>query len=316
MKFYVLMYLFKDALTDMKKENEGKPFVKYIVTAYQNVLKNIADSYSDNELVTPSKINALNITKHMKEKLIKLSEKNVSESLLKKINDQKDVIKLRRELNEVLGIGDKKINELIDLGLKNTKQLLQKKWYEQLNTDTQLMVTHKPTRHISYDTLKKLEPKFTNFSKNIVMVGSYRRKKPIARDIDILFMPSKPADKDAYLEYLRKVFKNQIWIYLNGSDKVSLVVKPFTASDVKYKVDIFITTPDNYYSMLLYTTGDKAHNIKMRARAKKLGLLLNQNGIFKVVNKKIDQKINKRTDNEKKLFALLKMDYIEPENRF
>lgn len=317
MKFYELIALYKDDIASAKKENIDKPSLKYIMMAYANVLKQLTDTYSDNEAVTDKKLVTLDITKHMYDKLVAMSKKNIPVRMSEKMKNERKINALKLDLTNLIGIGEKAVNELILAGLTNINQLHKKKWFDMLNLDTKAIITHNPIREIEYDTIKQIEPKLTSYDKSIMLVGSYRRKKPIMRDIDILFMPNGTKTITGYLTYLKKTFGNRIWIYAHGSDKVSMIIQPDTCVNKdcekcdKFKTDIFIADPSNYYPMLLYTTGSKAHNIKMRSRAKHLGLLLNQNGIFK--NGKL---ITSEKDTEKKLFSLLDMTYVEPEKRF
>jgi DNA polymerase/3'-5' exonuclease PolX len=265
--------------------------------------------YSPNEMVTEKRINSIDLTDHMKNKLIDLSKSKISKRLQDKIDKQIKINKLKKNLNEVLGLGDKKINELIAAGLTSVKQLKLKKWFSTLNIDTQMTLTHNIIRLIEWEDIHKFEHKLTVGDKT-VLVGSYRRHKPTIRDIDILFC-GNDKDVENYITYLKNAFNNNIWIYAQGNDKISFIIQPNAESNVKYKADIFITTPENYYSTLLYATGSQQHNIKMRTKARKLNLLLNQNGIFKN-----GKKINKPNDDERRLFALLDMPYVEPEKRF
>jgi DNA polymerase/3'-5' exonuclease PolX len=309
MKFYELQFLLTKEMNKAKKASTNLPSQKYIMMAYANVLKKLSTTYNDSTAVTDAKINMLDITKHMKEKLLDISDTKISKAAAEKIKVGHVTQKLKYELTNLLGIGDKKADELIAEGLKSTSQLHLKKWNEKLNLDTQIILKHKP-EYIKYAEISVIARKLTDFNpKNVMIVGSYRRNKPVMKDIDILFLANKSQNIDDYIEYLKKVFKNNIWIYANGPDKVSFIIK---SGSKKYKADIFIATPDNYYAMLLYTTGSRQHNINMRARARSLGYILNQNGIF---DRKSGKKINSSTDNEKKLFNILSMKYLPPPQR-
>ncbi|MGL5935422.1 MAG: hypothetical protein ACRCZI_07340 [Cetobacterium sp.] len=338
MKFYELIFLLKEHIKKVKSNNVNNPAARYIAIAYNNILSKLNSDFSENESVNDKKINNMDITKHMKEKLIELNNTKISKKLEDEIKNQKKVNKLKKELDELLGIGAKKADELISEGLKTVKQLESKKWFDKLNTDTQIMITHKPLRSLEWDSVNSIEKQLTEFEKSkvnsasnskdfeiknrVTLVGSYIRKKPIMRDIDILFLSNAKTndgvnpDLERYIIYLKKQFGNKVWFYTKGSDKASFVFHPYKSPSKKhlvYKADIFMATPENYYSMLLYTTGSKDHNIKMRAKAKRLGYLLNQDGIFKQSS---NQKINKKTDDEKKIFEILDMNYIIPERRF
>ena len=78
--------------------------------------------------------------------------------------------------------------------------------------------------------------------------------------------------------------------------------------NTNYKVDIFRTEKKYKNAMLLYATGSKVFNIKMRTIAKKKGYTLNQKGLYK--NGKLIP-----IKSEKGFFKKLDMDYLEPEER-
>jgi len=68
-------------------------------------------------------------------------------------------------------------------------------------------------------------------------------------------------------------------------------------------------TPLNWITYLLYLTGSKDNNVEMRAKAKSLGLLLNQNGLFMKNKKRISVK------SEEDVYKKLGMVYRHPHNR-
>lgn len=314
MNFSELIFLLSTELNNVKKDDLDKnisdrnPILKFIIIAYNNVLKKLRENASKTETVTEDKINNMELTKTMKSKLIALSKTKIT----KKLKADQKLLNFKQELDDLLGIGEKKISDLIKMGLTSIRQLKEKKYFNTLNIDTQMTIIHNPVRVIKWEDIHKIEPKLTKFNKFIKIVGSYRRKKPFLRDIDILFLQDKNNTIENYLNYLKKEFNNNVYIYANGLHKISMIFQPGNDPNIKYKSDIFITTKDKYYTTLLYATGSKYNNIKMRAKAKRLNYLLNQDGIFDK-NKK---KINLDTDDEKKLFKILDMPYLEPEQRF
>jgi DNA polymerase/3'-5' exonuclease PolX len=328
MKFYELLALFQNEFKKVKKFSIKSPALKYIIIAYNNVMNKIRDTYSDNEYVTERKINALEITDKMKAKLIKISEKEISDAMSEKIEEAKKIVKLKKDLNEILGIGARKSDKLIKEGLTSVKQLETSPWLDKINTDTKISLMHKPIKDIPYADVKELEPGLADYKPNKVMlVGSFRRHKPFMRDIDILFLVNTQqaetkdlTEVDNYLKYLKKIYNDNIWIYANGKNKISMVIQPTDNPDKKYKADIFITYPEKYYTTLLYTTGSRTFNINTRKRAKYLGCMLNQDGIYEIatINGKREKikKMNTPLDDEKKLLAILGLEYVEPENRF
>jgi DNA polymerase/3'-5' exonuclease PolX len=139
---------------------------------------------------------------------------------------------------------------------------------------------------------------------------------PFSKDIDVLLC-GHGAVLDDYIQCLKNRFDKKVFIYSKGSDKASLIIQPSqekAAKNLWYKIDIFCATEETYFSHLLYGTGSKDFNINMRARARRMGLLLNQKGLFKVDGTDV-KKINTDTDNERAFFKYLDMEYIEPHNR-
>jgi len=130
--------------------------------------------------------------------------------------------------------------------------------------------------------------------------GSLRRMKETIRDIDIL-VTSKENEKvmDAFVK-----LPNVGNIIAKGATKSSILTKN------NIQVDLRVLSPDSYGAALMYFTGSKAHNIRMREMASKMGLKINEYGVFRVKgNKKIAGK------NESEIFSLFNMPYIEPELR-
>ena len=78
------------------------------------------------------------------------------------------------------------------------------------------------------------------------------------------------------------------------------------------RLDIRVVPYESFASTLLYFTGSKDFNQRMRSVAKKKGYLLNEYGLYKLT-KKGKKKIN--TSNEKDIFDELNMKFIHPINR-
>ena len=128
--------------------------------------------------------------------------------------------------------------------------------------------------------------------------GSLRRKKDTIRDIDILVSSRKPRkvmDIFAGLPEVRDVLAK-------GPRKSSIVAED------GIQVDVRVIDEDSYGAALVYFTGSKAHNIKLRKIAIKKGLKLNEYGIFR--RKK---RVCGRT--EKEVYKVLGLPYIIPELR-
>ncbi len=128
------------------------------------------------------------------------------------------------------------------------------------------------------------------------VAGSYRRGKSTVGDIDIVTMLS-PSQVNPRLRAI--------------SDEV--IDEGEKRSSVRchgQRVDIRFTRPEEYGSMLLYLTGSKDFNIRLREMALSRGLKLNEYGIE-------DKKAGSlhTFPQERDIFSFLGLEYIPPELR-
>lgn len=129
-------------------------------------------------------------------------------------------------------------------------------------------------------------------------LGSLRRRLPTIGDIDLAINAKDPSKAMSYaLKYPK------VKAVITKGDKVSHV--KLTSG---YEVDIKISLPDQWGSLLQHYTGSKMHNIKLRTMALKKHLSLSEYGI------KHGKKLYKFTD-EKTFYKKLGMEYIPPEIR-
>jgi len=130
--------------------------------------------------------------------------------------------------------------------------------------------------------------------------GSLRRRKETVRDIDILVAssdPEKVMDTFAKLPFVKRMLAH-------GPTKSSAIVQE------GIQVDIRAVEPKSFGSALLYFTGSKEHNIRIRELAVKKGLKINEYGIFDV---KTGERLGGRTEEE--MYKVLGLAYIPPELR-
>jgi DNA polymerase (family 10) len=80
------------------------------------------------------------------------------------------------------------------------------------------------------------------------------------------------------------------------------------AEENNMQVDLRVLKHESFGSALLYFTGSKEFNIRLRQLAIKMGYKVNEYGVFKK-----DKKVAGKTEAE--IFSLLKMAYIPPELR-
>ena len=136
-----------------------------------------------------------------------------------------------------------------------------------------------------------------------VLAGSLRRKKATIGDIDIIVMAHAGYRKKITDSLVRLPQVNKV--LARGTTKVSLVLKKNSV-----QVDIRLVNADEFGAALLYFTGSKEHNIKLRTIARNKGFKINEYGIFDVhTNKKM------AGATEEEMYAFLGMRYIPPEQR-
>ncbi len=79
------------------------------------------------------------------------------------------------------------------------------------------------------------------------------------------------------------------------------------------QVDLRVVPPVSWGAALLYFTGSKEHNVRLRGQALKKKLLLNEYGLYRVGAEARGQEIASRTEED--VYAALEMDWIPPELR-
>lgn len=203
------------------------------------------------------------------------------------------------------GIGPKTAESLeSELGkpkdLDDAYEML-KSIFARLPIVTQQDITYRPLKIIPYNLIEYIEKLLP---KNMVIAGSYRRKTPYSSDIDIVTLSPNPIKTiaDAAIHEISIVNP-----YSDGKDRISCLfhLKNF---GFHVKCDFFITNQEGFAYMLFYATGSKLFNIRMRKLAQKLGMKLNQYGLFK--RGKLIEALS-----EEEIMTFLRLDYIKPEDR-
>lgn len=136
--------------------------------------------------------------------------------------------------------------------------------------------------------------------KEAAAAGSFRRKKPSVRDLDIVVLTAKP--ENALKKFVKMKFvKNILGI---GKEKATIITKQGV------QVDVRVFTDEEFGAGLLYFTGDKQHNIWLRKIAIKKGWKLNEYGLFE---NKTGRRIAGKTEEE--IYKKLGVRMPKPEER-
>jgi len=232
------------------------------------------------------------------------------------------------ELTEIYGIGRKTaVNLYKTHGVKNASDL--KKLYDKgkIELNANIVKGIKYADKIKQNIPRKeidniheyLNQKAKEIDKklNITICGSYRRLQQTSNDVDVLLSHPKVKTKSAMnksqymLEYIELLIED------------GFIIESFTDIHVKSKymglckyennpirrLDIRFIPYESYSAAILYFTGPKDFNTKMRNVAISYGYTLNEYGLYDENDKMF------KVESEKDIFDLLDMEYLKPENR-
>ena len=312
MKNKLIAEIFRDIaqILEIKGENHFR------IRAYERAGQNI-DSFPDDValLAKEDKLKDIpGIGKDLEEKMREIIstgrlkyldelKKEIPEGLLQMLDVPGIGPKTAKVLYEKLDIQDivmlermahaGKIRELPGMGEKTEENILAgidivKKGRERLDLKTAMDIAEGFVSEL--EKIKEV--------KKADAAGSLRRMKETVRDIDILVSSKEP-------EKVMDVFTS-----LDGVKDV-LAKGPAKSSirtNDNIQVDVRVMDDESYGAALMYFTGSKEHNIKLRQIAIKKGLKLNEYGIFKD-----EKRIAGKTEEE--MYRALGLSYIEPELR-
>jgi len=141
------------------------------------------------------------------------------------------------------------------------------------------------------------------------IAGSYRRRKEIVHDVDLLVATKKP-------EAITKFFVSHRLVE-------SIIAQGPTKSSARLRsgvqCDLRVVSTAEYPFALAYFTGNKEHNIELRSRALKRGWTLNEYRLAPTTSptpkKKIRPKKIPKVHDEAGLYRAVDLDFIPPELR-
>lgn len=154
--------------------------------------------------------------------------------------------------------------------------------------------------------------------------GSLRRGRESIGDIDVLITSSNPdAAREAFItmpgvtEVLAKgESKSSVRMTLPGMDRARWGSEEASGG---VQVDLRIVPEDSWGAALMYFTGSKEHNVRLRERAQKLGLTLNEYGLYPEDGE--DEPPQKRGvkaragKTEDEIYEALDVAWVPPETR-
>jgi DNA polymerase (family 10) len=134
--------------------------------------------------------------------------------------------------------------------------------------------------------------------KDLIIAGSYRRRKETVGDLDILVTCKKGSQvMDRFVSY-----ENVSKVVSKGETRSTVVLRS------GLQVDLRVVPQASYGAALHYFTGSKAHNIAVRKLGMERKLKINEYGVFKG-----KERIAGKTEHE--VYKQVDLPYIEPELR-
>jgi len=198
------------------------------------------------------------------------------------------------------GIGDKKIAAIKD-GIALQAQAAQRMG----------IVDALPIAQSLVERLRQLSQ-----VKQAEIAGSLRRRRETIGDVDLI-CSLKDQSSGSVVSAAFVKFPEVERILGQGTTKASVI----TAGGLQ--VDLRIVPADNFGAALLYFTGSKDHNVKLRGRALGMGLTLNEWGLYRLdeydkAAKKTGEAPSVKpvaSKSEADVYSKLGLAYIEPELR-
>lgn len=143
-------------------------------------------------------------------------------------------------------------------------------------------------------------------------IGSVRREKARSKDVDLLLFVPRLTTRKRDLRLVLAGAGNEIKeIYASGQRRVSAIVK-VTAEGTAYRLrtDFFLAEPAEGPFALLHFTGSWEYNVRLRAHAQRLGLKLNQYGLWRG-----NRNVGKSLRTERAVVEALGATYLPPAKR-
>lgn len=143
-------------------------------------------------------------------------------------------------------------------------------------------------------------------AERLEVAGSYRRRRETVGDIDLLAIASQPGPVMERFRGYAQVDK----ILMAGDTRSAVVLGS------GLQVDLRVVPPECYGAALVYFTGSKEHNVKLRRRAVEKGLRISEYGVFKVHEEHAEHEGEWIAGREEEdVYATVGLAWIPPELR-
>ena len=291
-------------------------------SAYNKAISQLKTLKDDSELTPDNLIKLNGIGKSIIEKIMEI----VSTGTCKQYENIKDIKDTKEVFMEIHGVGSVKAKQLSSV-FKSMEELKNCKTLDNYLNETQLkgLKYHEDIqKRIPYLEIYKHEKVLKKILNDIdstaelIITGSFRRGKETSGDIDVLIKTPSVKNTSIYEQFIEKL--NELYMVetlSNGKKKFMGICKlsNIIKEDINLpcrRIDIMFTRPQEYPFAILYFTGSKEFNVKMRGELLEKGLSLNEYGVKNVETKKM---VKHNCLTEEDVFKLLEYDYIHPQAR-
>ncbi|WP_052807266.1 DNA polymerase/3'-5' exonuclease PolX [Risungbinella massiliensis] len=204
-----------------------------------------------------------------------------------------------RNLQDLRDVAEgQKIRGLSGFGPKKEQKILE--GLEQLHARPERILLHEADL-VAYRLLSQIQD--MQEVKRVQLAGSIRRRKETIKDIDFVLSTLDPITVAKQIVSLPEVQE----VVNHGDTKVSIIVK---VEEIVVSCDVRLVTEEQFASALHHFTGSKDHNVRVRQRAKQMGLKVSEYG---VENTESGETIT--FSSEQEFFDHLHLPYIIPELR-
>jgi DNA polymerase (family X) len=211
-----------------------------------------------------------------------------------------------RQIHETLGIDtleglraaatEGRIASLPGFGAKSQENILKGLDFLKEHQDHYLYSVAEDEATAVADALRAL-PQVVRLS----IAGSLRRHKEVVKDVDMVASVARLEDRTAVMDALVSL-PQVVSVTGKGETKSSVILRPGIALDLR------VVTDDEFPATLHHFSGSKEHNIALRGRAQRMGIKINEYGMFRG-----DERIPIADEHE--FYRVLGLHYVEPEMR-
>ena len=289
---------------------------RFRILAYQRAAMSLADLEED--IRTLAKEGRLHQIPGIGDSLAKLIEEYIRTKRIRQFDDERKGIPDELiDLMSIPGLGPKTLATIhkrfhvesiedlkraLDTGVLLTMPGFREKKAQNLQRGIELWLARK--QRMTLGTALPFAERLLEDVKKIPLVeqadlaGSIRRRRDTIGDIDLLLSSRDCAaalSKFAGLPQVRQVLAL-------GDTKATVLI------DNGVQVDARAVSPESFGAALQYFTGSKDHNVHLRTIARKLGLKVNEYGIFRG-----SERLGGATEEE--IYRVLKIPVMPPEIR-